>query len=77
MFLAPIFYPLEAIPEEYQVWILANPLTFIVIQSREVLIWGGLPDWYGLLLYLFFSLVVLWMGFWWFQVTRKGFADVL
>jgi len=77
MFLAPIFYPLEAIPEEYRVWILANPLTFIIIQSREVLIWGGLPDWYGLSLYFFFSLVVLWMGFWWFQVTRKGFADVL
>jgi lipopolysaccharide transport system permease protein len=77
MFLAPIFYPLEAIPEEYRVWILANPLTFIIIQSREVLIWGGLPDWYGLSLYFLFSLVVLWMGFWWFQVTRKGFADVL
>jgi len=77
MFLAPIFYPLDAIPEEYRVWILANPLTFIIIQSREVLIWGRFPDWYGLSLYLLFSIVVLWAGFWWFQVTRKGFADVL
>lgn len=77
MFLAPIFYPLDAIPEEYRVWILANPLTFIIIQSREVLVWGRLPDWYGLSLYFLFSLVVLGVGFWWFQVTRKGFADVL
>jgi lipopolysaccharide transport system permease protein len=77
MFLAPIFYPLDAIPEEYQVWILANPLTFIIIQSREVLVWGRPPDWYGLSLYMLFSLAVLWAGFWWFQKTRRGFADVL
>ncbi len=77
MFLAPVFYPLDAIPEEYRVWILANPLTFIIIQSREVLIWGRSPDWYGLSLYMIFSSVVLWLGFWWFQKTRKGFADVL
>ncbi len=77
LFLAPVFYPLEAIPEKYQIWIMANPLTFIIEQSREVLIWGRLPDWYGLLFYLLFSLGTLWGGFWWFQRTRKGFADVL
>jgi lipopolysaccharide transport system permease protein len=77
MFLAPVFYPLDAIPEEYQVWILANPLTFIIIQSREVLVWGRPPDRYGLSLYMLFSLAVLWAGFWWFQKTRRGFADVL
>ncbi len=77
LFLAPVFYPLNAIPEKYHIWIMANPLTFIIEQSREVLIWGRLPDWSGLLLYLLISLVVLWGGFWWFQKTRKGFADVL
>lgn len=77
LFLSPVFYPLKAIPEKYRFWIMANPLTFIIEQSREVLIWGKLPNWYGLSFYLLFSLVVLWCGFWWFQKTRKGFADVL
>lgn len=77
LFLSPVFYPLKAIPERYRTWILLNPLTFIIEQSRAVLIWGQRPDWLGLLLYLVVAFFVLWGGYWWFQKTRKGFADVL
>ncbi len=77
LFLAPVFYPLQAIPEKYRFWILLNPLTFMIEQSRAVVIWGRMPNWSGLILYLLISLVILWFGFWWFQKTRKGFADVL
>ena len=48
LFLAPIFYPMTALPEEFHPWIMANPLTFIIEQARGVLIWGRLPDWVGL-----------------------------
>ena len=77
LFLAPIFYPLRAIPEKYQFIILSNPLTFIVEQARAVLILGRLPDWLGLVIYLCVAMLVAWGGFAWFQKTRKGFADVL
>jgi len=77
MFLAPVFYPITAVPEQYRSWIMANPLTFIIEQAREVLIWGRLPNWGGLGIYLLAALGVAWMGFAWFQKTRKGFADVL
>jgi len=77
MFLAPVFYPLSAIPKKYQIFIMANPLTFIIVQSRNVLIWNKMPDWYGLSVYTVISLAILWLGYWWFQKTRKGFADVL
>jgi lipopolysaccharide transport system permease protein len=77
MFLSPVFYPISALPEKYRPWIMANPLTFIIEQSREVLIWGRLPDWGGLMLYLLASFGVAWIGYAWFQKTRKGFADVL
>ena len=77
MFLAPVFYPISALPEKYQHLLLLNPLTFIIEQARNVLIWGKLPNWSGLGVYFFVSLVVAWTGFWWFQKTRKGFADVL
>jgi lipopolysaccharide transport system permease protein len=56
---------------------LMNPLTFIIEQSREVMIWGKLPHWSGLMLYIAVSLVVAWIGFWTFQKMRRGFADVL
>ena len=77
MFLAPVFYPITAIPEEFRLWIMANPLTFMIEQAREVLIWGRLPDWAGLSIYTFVASVIAWAGFAWFQKTRKGFADVL
>ena len=77
LFLAPVFFPVRSLPEEFQPLIMANPLTFIIEQAREVLIWGQLPDFSGLLRYTATALVVLWAGYAWFQRTRKGFSDVL
>lgn len=77
LFLAPVFYPITALPEEMRPWLMANPLTFIIEQMREVLIWGRLPNWLGLGAYTLVATVIAWAGFAWFQKTRKGFADVL
>jgi len=77
MFLSPVFYPVSTLPEEYQPWMMANPLTFIIEQSRAVLVWQQLPDWQGLGIYTLSSIVIAWLGYVWFQKTRKGFADVL
>lgn len=77
MFLAPVFYPVTAVPEQFRHWLLANPLTFIIEQAREVLIWGHLPNWIGLGIYTVAATVVAWVGYMLFQKTRKGFADVL
>lgn len=77
LFLSPVFYPLSRLPADYQIYIMINPLTFIIEQAREILIWGNQPDWNGLLIYLVISISVLWVGYAWFQKTRKGFADVL
>ena len=77
MFLSAVFYPLSALPEAYQAWLRLNPLVHIITESRKVLIFGGLPD--GLLLgiSLLAGFAIAISGFWWFQKTRKGFADVL
>ena len=77
LFLSPVFYPVSALPESMRPWMLANPLTFIIEQARAVLIWGQLPNWSGLLLYTLVASFVAWLGYVWFQKTRKGFADVL
>jgi lipopolysaccharide transport system permease protein len=77
MFLSPVFYPVTAVPERFRPFIMANPLTFIIEQAREVLIWGHLPNWTGLGGYTLAATTVAWAGYVWFQKTRKGFADVL
>lgn len=77
MFLTPIFFPVASLPEKYRPLIYANPLTFIIEQARDVLIWGKLPDWTWLGIYTLGGALVAFAGFAWFQKTRKGFADVL
>jgi lipopolysaccharide transport system permease protein len=77
LFLSPIFYPIAALPEAFRPWLLANPLTFIIGQARAVLVFGQYPNWSGLALYTVAAFAFAWAGFWWFQKTRKGFADVL
>ncbi|WP_426126655.1 ABC transporter permease [Pseudomonas sp. DWP1b1] len=77
MFVSAIFYPASAFPPAYQGLLHLNPLILIVEQTRDVLFWDVVPDpitWFcGLLA----SGAVAWLGFTWFQKTRKGFADVL
>jgi len=77
MFLSPVFYSVSALPPKYQLWVHLNPLTFIIEQGRNVLIFGKTPNWIGLGMALTMGLVLSAGGFWWFQKTRKGFADVL
>lgn len=77
MFMSPVFYPLSALPEALRPWLLLNPLTFVIEQTRQVLVIGNTPDWVGLALYSVLAVLVGWLGFAWFQKTRKGFADVI
>lgn len=76
-FTSAIFFPVSALPENYQRFIRLNPLVLIIEQSRNVLVYGNLPDWSIVLLLLLISSLAAWIGYWWFQKTRKGFADVL
>lgn len=77
LFLAPVFYPITALPEAYRSFIYLNPLTFVIEQIRNILLWGKQPDWAGLGIYFVVSIVIAWLGLFWFQRTRRGFADVL
>lgn len=77
MFLSPIFYPVDAVPEQYRFWMWLNPLTFIMQEARAVTLFDRWPNFYGLGLYTACSLVLLWFAFWLFQRLRIGFADVL
>ena len=77
LFLSPVFYPVSALPAAFQPLLYLNPLTFQVEQMRNILIMGKPLAWQGLAIYFLCSVLVAWLGLWWFQKTRKGFADVL
>ncbi|WP_162235031.1 ABC transporter permease, partial [Pseudomonas savastanoi] len=77
LFLSPVLYPVAALPEVYRPWLQMNPLTYIIEESRSVLLFGNLPHWDSLGLAILIGAVIAVMGFWFFQKTRKGFADVI
>ena len=77
MFMSPVFYSVASLSADLQFWMNLNPLTVIIEQVRAVLLQGQWPAWnvlglYGLLACLFAGVAAIF-----FELTRKGFADVL
>jgi lipopolysaccharide transport system permease protein len=77
MFMSPIFYPLSALPEGFRELVALSPISVAVDQARNLMFWGQGIDWAPWFVYALVSLVIGWMGFAWFQHTRRGFADVI
>jgi lipopolysaccharide transport system permease protein len=77
LFLTPIAYPLSMVPERYQAFFLLNPLTSIVVTTRDVMIQGTLPDAACLTALLAASVLLPVAGVLIFNRLRPGFADVV
>jgi len=77
LFMSPALYPVSSLPPTFRKLIYLNPLTFIIEQTRSVLMWNMAPDWAGLLKYFIGSVVLAYLGYYWFQLVRRGFADVV
>jgi len=77
LFLSSAIIPVESVPESYRIVFELNPLTFIINQVREVVIWGRLPDWTGLAIYTVIACAIAFIGHRIFTKLRVGFADVL
>ena len=77
MFMTPIFYPYEMVPEEFKVIISINPFTFIVNSFRQLILWQQMFSFAEWLQWTIIGLMIAVLGFVWFQKSRKGFADVM
>ena len=77
MFLSPIFYPITVFPPQARTFLFLNPLTLPVLEVRQVAIEGLPPHWISVLAAYGIGLLVAALGLWFFERTRRGFADVL
>ena len=77
LFASPVFYPLSALPPALQEALMLNPLTVAIEETRRILMDGQPPQWDTLGIYSIAGFVIAWVGYAWFQKTRKGFANVL
>lgn len=77
IYLSPVFFPVSAVPSQWQFIYHLNPLSTPIEQVREIALYGHWPQWFELLKSCCISLAFMVFGFWWFQSTSDGFADVL
>ncbi|WP_170296043.1 ABC transporter permease [Azospirillum brasilense] len=77
MFISPIFSPITAFPPWLQTFILFNPISLPIEFAHQVLFLNQLPEPVAVAGYLLVSVVVMAVGWRFFQKTRGGFADVL
>ena len=77
MYATPIIYPLSVIPDKYKIYILANPLTSIIITFKSSLL-GTQSISYGYLVYSsVFTLVILFLGIIMFNRVERSFMDIV
>ncbi|MGV1867581.1 MULTISPECIES: ABC transporter permease [unclassified Rhizobium] len=77
LFLSPVFYSPQNLPENYRHLLYLNPLTAVVTEARDAIFWGnapGLAEWGGAFLAAMLAYMV---GTSWFTRTKKAFADVI
>lgn len=75
--LTPVFFSIQLIPEPYRSWLLFSPLALSVQQFRDLFLLGIAPNLLFTGVALVFGLVICLVGFAFFQVTKKGFSDVI
>ena len=77
LFVSGVFFPLAALPLEYQHILMLNPLVTMIENIRRTLLWSQPPVWKWWVIGMIGALVVLQLGYYWFMRSRKAFADVL
>jgi len=76
-FLSPVFYPVSAVPERFQVVMHLNPLTNLIESSRSIILFGQPPAWHSYFYLLFASLVVFTLGYLFFIKNKELFIDAI
>jgi lipopolysaccharide transport system permease protein len=77
MFLSPILYPLEMVPEGWKSVIWINPITYLVDSYRGIILEGRSPELSAWMTLGVTSLVLFTLGYWVFKRLKPGFSDVL
>jgi lipopolysaccharide transport system permease protein len=77
LFTSTVFFSIETIPDKIRPLIYLNPITEIVNELRNVLVYGKLPSLLSLSIYSFIGFLVFYLGYLFFIKLKKGFADIL
>lgn len=77
MYITPVIYPLNSVPESKQ-WIIAlNPMTSVIESFKYGAIGTGVFSWYYLIYSFIFMLLILFAGIIIFNKIEKSFIDTV
>lgn len=77
MFLSPVFYSYERVPDATKAWLAWSPLTIPISEAHDILMKGEPANLKALLLPTLVGMVVMVAGYAFFRKVKPGFADVL
>lgn len=77
MYLTPVIYPVEMVPDQYRFIFKLNPMAVLVNAYREVILGGNMPKLSSLAIAAVVSLVTLYVGKKIFTRLEGLFADVV
>ncbi|MDP2633046.1 MAG: ABC transporter permease [Candidatus Curtissbacteria bacterium] len=77
LFLTPVIYPLESIPQQYQLYAKLNPMTGILEGLRNAVLVGAPPDNFSMLLSIIITFIFVIFSYLLFKKLEKGFSDVV
>ncbi len=77
MYMTPILYSLEQIPEAIRSWLFLNPMTAVIVAYRDILYYQQAPDMKTLLYAIVWGVVALVVGWIAFQKLQKNFVEEL
>lgn len=73
MYLTPLFYPEEIIPERYKIFLYLNPLYYFVKSFRLTILYAQMPDLQLVLTCLIIAFATLFIGFFVFYKKQDKF----
>lgn len=77
MYASPVFFPLEAIPERFRIFLMLNPMTYGIENMRAAIIHGQGIDFGYFMVSVISAIIFYSLGKWIFFRAKQGFADLL
>ena len=77
MYLTPIMYDVDMIPDEFKVIFNLNPMTPIIVAYREILYYKRIPELFTLYHAAILGVVILGIGSVVFSKLQRNFAEEL
>ncbi len=77
MYLTPIIYSIDTVPERIRPWMYINPMTSVILSYRDILYWKQLPDFNTLLITVIYAAAFMVAGYFIFQRLQRKFAEEL